>query len=233
MGLELNLIPYLFISHCHGDHMLCFPMIVLDRMIASKTMRTAPLVVFCPSSAVDILLRMCLDVYPEVRETLKSIVWHALPEQSISTFDLAPDLRLTAAPVGGPPSTPTLGLRLDFQEGIAVAYSSDTAPCEEVPQLAQQCDLLVHEAYFSATLTPDVPPRYYHSSGRSAGIAAREAHCRMLALVHLGPYIYGREEVVAREANDSFDGQVIVPLDGDVVQLTRTEIRVLKKERTL
>lgn len=231
LGVELNSIPYLFISHCHGDHMLCFPMILLDRLIASHTMRFVPLHVFCPASMVEVLKRLCLDVYPELRETLKNVVWHPLPENETSTHELSVDLQLTAMPVGGPPSTPTLGLRLDFQEGISLAYSSDTTPCEEVSRLARHCDLLIHEAYFSASLSPDVPARYYHSTGRSAGIAAREAGVRMLALVHLGPYSYGREDAVALEAADSFAGQVFVPSDGDIVRLDRTDIQILKERR--
>lgn len=229
MGLDLDLVPYLFISHCHGDHMLAFPMIVLGRMVAAQMMRhPAPLGVFCPAGAMDILYRLTFDVYPEVRETLKTIRWYPLPEREISVVELEPDVRLTAAPVGGPPGTPTLGLRLDFQEGVSVAYSSDTAPCEEVPQLAQGCDLLVHEAYFSTILTPDVPSRYYHSNGRSAGIAARQAGCRMLALVHLGPCSYGHEDVVAREAGESFAGQVFVPFDRDSVRLNGTDIQIVR-----
>jgi len=228
IGLELNLIPHLFISHCHGDHMLGFPMIALHRMIVSTTMRLAPLQVFCPSSMVKILQQLSLDVYPELRESLRTVIWHGLPENEESVINLEPDLRLTASPVGGPPGTPTLGMRLDFEEGLSVAYSSDTAPCEEVPHLAHGCDLLIHEAYFSTALNPDVPPRYYHSTGRSAGIAARQAGCRMLALVHLGPYAYGREDVVIREANESFFGQVIAPFDGDAVHLNGVDIEVIK-----
>ncbi|MBN1890975.1 MAG: MBL fold metallo-hydrolase [Thermoflexales bacterium] len=223
VGLELSQVPYMFISHCHGDHMLGFPMVMLERMISGKTLTPAPLHVFCPVSMVETLQKISLSVYPEVGETLRAITWHALPEGEISTVEMAPDLRLTAGPVGGPPRTPTLGVRLDFGEGIGVMYSSDTSPCEEVPNLAQGCDLLVHEAYFD---TP--PPRYYHSTGRSAGIAARQASCRMLALVHMGPSSYGREEVWVRDASESFPGQVIAPFDGDVVRLNRTEIQVIQ-----
>lgn len=234
LGLELRLLPYIFISHGHGDHMLGFPMLVLDRMVSGRTMRTAPLQVFCPSSMVDLLQRICYDVFPEMRETLQSIIWRPLPEQEITKIDLEPDLRLTTGPVGGYPATPTLGMRLDFEEGVSVAYSGDTAPCEEVPNLAQGCDLLVHEAYHSTTLAPGVfSGRYYHSTGRSAGIAASQAKCRMLALVHLGPYAYGREDIVAHEANESFFGQVIVPSDGDSVLITHSQIEVKREKRPL
>jgi ribonuclease Z len=230
IGVELRLIPYIFLSHGHGDHMLGFPLIVLDRLVTGQTMRLAPLQVFCPDSLADRLQRLCRDVFPETREILKSITWHPLPEDQVTTLELEPDLRLTSGPVGGYPATPTLGVRLDFEEGISLAYSGDTAPCEEVPQLARDCDLLVHEAYHSTTLAPGVfSGRYYHSTGRSAGIAAAQANCRVLALIHLGPYAHGREDVVAREASESFFGQVIVPADGDRLRLTATEIEILKR----
>jgi ribonuclease Z len=218
--VELSLIPHVFISHCHGDHMLGFPMLVLDRMVAGWTMCVPPLNVFCPASMVETLQDIARMSFPEFEFTgaLRSIHWHPMPEDRAATIELAPDLVLTTRPVGGPPLIPTLGVRLDFQEGISIAYSSDTAQTEEVPKLAQGCDLLVHEAYCSITVGSRVP-EFYHSSGRGAGINASLAKCRKLALVHLGPLAYGREAAWAREASETFFGEIVVPADGDILRL--------------
>lgn len=232
LEVELRLVPHIFISHCHGDHMLGFPMIMLDRLVASKPMLIPPLNVFCPASMVESLQRITLDVFPEIEMggALKSVNWHPLPDKQVSTIELEPDLRLTAAPVNGPAWVPTLGARLDFKEGISVAYSSDTGPGDQVTRLAHGCDLLVHEAQHSTVLSPGVPSGYYHHSKASdAGKAAAQAHCRMLALVHLGSYSDGREDAVAREAAEYFSGQIIVPSDGDIVYLEKDNITV--KER--
>ncbi len=232
-GIELRLVPHLFVSHGHGDHMLGFPLIVLARMVASKTMRVPPLNVFCPACMVGTLQRISLDVFPEIEigGALKAINWHALPEKETSIIELEPDLRLTAAPVNGPLWTPTLGMRLDFKEGLSVAYSADTGPGEEVPRLAQGCDLLVHEAYYSLALSPSAFSQHYHSTASSAGITASLAKNRMLALIHLGPLSFGHEDIVAEEAKKTFFGQVLVPSDGDVVRLTPADIEIIKKEK--
>ena len=106
LGVELPMIPHLFISHAHGDHMLGFPMLVLARMVTSKTMRIPRLNVFCPDSMVDILHRVSLDVFPEVEPALEAIQWHPLPEQETSTLELEPDMQLTVMPMNGPPGRP-------------------------------------------------------------------------------------------------------------------------------
>jgi ribonuclease BN (tRNA processing enzyme) len=229
-GVDLNQVPLVFLSHRHGDHVLGFPTLLLDRMIAGATFRPPPLHVFCPASVVDVLEHVSLAVYPfEVLNPLRSLTWHPLAENKLTTIETESGVKLTAGPVGGPPTAPTLGLRLDFAEGVSLAYSADTAQCEEVPQLAHGCDLLIHEAYFSITVSGKVP-EYYHSSARNAGSNAARAGCRMLALIHMGPLAYGHEDIWVQEAGDNFSGQIIAPVDGDIVHIDPPQITVVKNQ---
>jgi ribonuclease Z len=84
-----------------------------------------------------------------------------------------------------------------------MAYSSDTAPCDAVVKLAQDADILIHEA---AGSTPG------HSSVVQAGKAARQAGARRLVLVHYrpAPHKYNRW---LEEAAEVFDGPVELAQD--------------------
>jgi len=107
------------------------------------------------------------------------------------------DLRVTAAPVEH--LVPNIGLRIENKRtGGVVAYSSDTAPCDAVVELARDADILIHEA---AEPTPG------HSSAAQAGEVARRAGVRRLVLVHYrpAPHKYGRW---IEEATAAFGGPV-------------------------
>ena len=101
---------------------------------------------------------------------------------------------------------PVLGLRLDFfDKGVSLAFSADTAPSDTVASLATGCDLLIHEASFSATLQPDVSPElFFHSDARQAGQIAARAGAKRLALVHLSSLHSNHRRVLTAEAAETF-----------------------------
>jgi ribonuclease Z len=136
------------------------------------------------------------------------------------------DIQLTTELVFGPPYMPVLGLRLDFfDKGVSLAFSSDTAPSDAVASLAHNCDLLIHEASFSATLQPDVSPELlFHSDARQAGQIAARANAKRLALVHLNNLHTNHRRVLSAEAAEHFKGLILVPDDGDVIQLDTVEL---------
>ena len=70
---------------------------------------------------------------------------------------------------------PTIGLRFET-DGVAVAYSCDTAPTEAVVELARGVDLLIHEG---TGALPGV-----HSSPQEAARIAVAAGAKRLVLVH-------------------------------------------------
>jgi len=94
------------------------------------------------------------------------------------------------------------GLRVEC-EGVSVAYSGDTGPCQEVVDLARDADLLLCEAAF---LESGDNPVDLHMTGKQAGAAAAEAGVRHLVLTHIPPW--HDPQVTLAEAREAFDGPI-------------------------
>ena len=103
--------------------------------------------------------------------------------------------------------------------GRSLIYTGDTSPSEVVRALAEDADLLVHEATFAAEES-ERAAETMHSTAAQAAELARDAGVRMLALTHVSPRYFGPE--LAREAREIFPN-TIVPRDFDVVELPFAE----------
>jgi len=205
----------LFISHSHGDHALGFPMLALNRIETQ-----APLHVYAGPSTIHTLEGLWALAYPGLDIDRINLHWHPLSEQDPQVTVLADGIVLRTVPVPHPPPVPTLAARWDLAGGLSIAFATDTVPNVATVGLAYGCDLLIHEASYSAVLQPeDDAGKYFHSTAQQAGEIARLAGCARLALVHLGPETGEHPDVLAEEARAGTDLQVIVPEDGERICL--------------
>ncbi|MEC3982338.1 MBL fold metallo-hydrolase [Amycolatopsis sp. H20-H5] len=113
---------------------------------------------------------------------------------------------VVAVPVDHP--TPAFGVRVSHG-GRTLAYTGDTGPCDVLPELARDVDVLLSEA--SWTDSPD-RPKGVHLSGKQAGELARDAGVRRLLLTHIAPWT-DRDAVLA-EALAVFPGSGLVEQGG-------------------
>ena len=105
-----------------------------------------------------------------------------------------------------------LGYRIEA-DGVVLAYTGDTGPCDEVVELARDADVFLAEATYqdSSNLMP------FHLSARQAGEIAQRAETRRLVLTHLTPDL---DPVISlREAADAFDGVVDLAITGMVLEV--------------
>ena len=70
------------------------------------------------------------------------------------------------------------------QKGFTLAILGDTKYCEEAIALANDADIVIHEATFDGTTT-DLAANYGHATNIEAAKVARQAHARYLLLNHL------------------------------------------------
>ena len=106
-----------------------------------------------------------------------------------------------AAEVVGPP-----------RPGRRVVYTGDTRPSPSTIEIAEEADLLIHEATFAEDELARAKETD-HSTAREAGEVARKARARRLILTHISPR-YGLDpSMLAREASDVFSA-VQVAHDG-------------------
>ena len=217
-GINPADIDTLFLSHGHGDHILGFPQIVLQHKFGQKN---PPLQIFCTPDVREAVSQVTRLSFPEAADMLKKFRWVELAEGPRQAHDITDDIQITTEMVFGPPYMPVLGMRLDFfDKGISLAFSSDTAPSDTMASLSTDSDLLIHEASYSATLQSNISPElFFHSDARQAGQIAARAGAKRLALVHLNAMPGNPRRVLSAEAAEYFQGLVLVPDDGDVIQL--------------
>ncbi len=222
-GIDPAQIDAIFLSHGHADHILGFPQLALLQKFSPKE---PPLRIYCTAAVRDVVCTVTKLTFPEAADMLPKFQWIELAEGPRQSHDVTDDIQLTTELVFGPPYMPVLGLRLDFfDKGVSLAFSADTAPSDTVASLATGCDLLIHEASFSATLQPDVSAELiFHSDARQAGQIAARAGVKRLALVHLSRLHANHRRVLTAEAAEFFSGLILVPDDGDVIQLDKVEL---------
>jgi ribonuclease Z len=210
VNLKATDIDRVFVSHAHGDHVLGFPMLALNRMQAPT-----PLHIYAGLSTIASLRILSSLSFSSLSPNRIDLRWHPLSEEGPDEVSWEKGVWLRTVVADHPPGTPTLSARWDFDDGTAVTLITDTRPRQASVRLARGSDLLIHEASFSAVLQPDSnAAMQFHSTAEEAGEIARQAGCKRLALVHLGPEIGDRPDVLIWEARAGTDLDVIVPEDG-------------------
>lgn len=96
--------------------------------------------------------------------------------------------------------------------GRKIVYSGDTRPGKSVTELANNADLLIHDATLLST-EMDLAEEFGHSTALGAAEVAQEAKVWNLALIHFSPR-YKDQKVLAEEAKSVFS-EVFAPSDLD------------------
>ena len=96
------------------------------------------------------------------------------------------------------------------KRGRIVTILGDTRPCPGVLPLAQDADLIIHEATFAHDLA-DMAYQYHHSTARQAAELAREAAGRELLLTHFSSRYSSPEELIPllEEAQEIFPATLL------------------------
>lgn len=204
LGVPLESIERLILTHSHADHTSGFGLLVEMLWLSG---RRRPLPIHGPADAVDVARRLFGQWDTSGWEGLPELQWHEVPLEVGAPIATGADLELTAAP--GVHSVPVIGVRArDLHGGGVLVYGADGEPAPGILALARQADLLVHEA------TGDFAG---HSSAEGAAQLASEAGARRLVLVHLAP---GTNDLQVQQAAAAkvFSGDVIIGHDLDRVE---------------
>jgi ribonuclease Z len=107
----------------------------------------------------------------------------------------------------------------ESRPGRTIAITGDTAPCHSTVAVAADADLLIHDASFSEEEVQRAADTGHSTVGQAAAVA-REAHVKMLALVHISSrYHVG---AVLEEARDVYE-PTVAPRDFDVIAIPFSE----------
>lgn len=103
----------------------------------------------------------------------------------------------------------------ESRSGRTIAITGDTAPCHATVSAAADADLLVHDASFSEEEAQRAAETGHSTVGQAAAVA-KEAHVKLLALVHISSrYHVGK---VLDEAREVFE-PTVAPRDFDLIEL--------------
>lgn len=184
------------ITHFHPDHVSGLPLLLMDLWLAGKK---DPINLYGLSDVIDRVESMMRLFDWDTWEGFYPVNLLKLGDSDVMPLIKTDRIVITASPTCH--IIPSICLRFDFPEGV-VCYSGDTAPCENVIRLAQDADILIHEAsgeYFG------------HTSALQAGDVAHNARARSLHLVHYPPD--SNPEKLIGDAQQVFSGEVVVVQD--------------------
>jgi ribonuclease Z len=207
-GLDPERLARVIITHEHLDHTYGYPSLLQSLWLMG---RRAPLPVYAIAETWRFLDRL-VDAYrPASWPDGFPIERHDV-EPGDRPFLEDDHLAIRAAP--GQHAVPSIGLRVETPSGGAFVYSSDTAPCPAIAELAHGTQLLLHEATFRAG-AEELANRLGHSTARQAGEVAAAAGAGRLALIHFTPAAPDDLAGLRDDAATAFAGQVSVPIDRD------------------
>lgn len=150
--LDSSTIDRLFLTHLHGDHVAGWPFLVLHQIILHQ--RTRPFHVYGPHGTRECLQGLLHSCYADLLERQAfEIRYHELPIEKADAVAGGPGVTLDTLPMNHHPTS--IGLRFhlgsDSATARSVAVSGDTAWCENLELLGQDCELLILEC---TTITP-------------------------------------------------------------------------------
>jgi len=195
--VDLREVDAVAVSHVHADHFVDLFPFFYARRYGGPT--PAPRIPLITPSGTESRIRAMLS---EAGWEEFPVCFELLEVEPGTGLDLGP-LHVATARMAHP--VPTLGMRYEA-DGVAVAYSADTGPTEELVELARGADLLIAEATWLAD-GKDYPPDL-HMTAKEAGEHAASAEATSLMLAHIQP-IYDTDHS-REEASAAFDGPVEV-----------------------
>ncbi|SDJ08229.1 MBL fold metallo-hydrolase [Alteribacillus bidgolensis] len=225
-GIPPQSITTLFITHLHSDHILGYGQFLLGgwglgrrklRVIGPKGMKhyhETMLSLFKD----DIDYRVELGRSPKgVREEVEIIEIDEPGEIDLKIDDL-PVRVYTAEMIH---NVPTYALRFEGEDHVIV-HSGDTAPTENIVELAKDADILIQDACLAVNETyknitdPELQEIWdnlqkEHCTPQQAADIAERGGVKKLVLTHFLPNI--DEERAYREAAAEFKGETIVAKD--------------------
>lgn len=199
-GLNLKSISSIFITHFHIDHCSDFLMLCQNLWLDNHD---KPMNIYGPQ-AIEQWYRGLFDIaFPYAQDRLLINV-RALKETEA--------VHVGEAIISNTPTIhgtmETRALRIDWR-GRVLVYSSDTAPCRDVIDLAKSADVLIHECNWL-----DGPnPEGVHTTPSQLAEIVEEIAPKKLVLTHVSPDVVSNKKKVLDIIRRRTDAEVVMGED--------------------
>ena len=228
-GIPLASVRHVFLTHQHSDHNADYGNLLLLAWTAGLRTRVdawgpPPLEQmtrhFMEMNSYDIATR----IKDEGRIPLQPLVHvHELRKGGVVLQD--ENVRVRATLVDHPPVVPAFGYRFDAKDR-SIVISGDTRPSDNLIELAEGADILVHDALYAPAIdrlvagVPNAPDLKrsilsHHTTAEDAGRVAQAAGVKTLVLSHLVPPEDPEvtDQMWIDAASSNFHGHVVVGKD--------------------
>ncbi|MHA2041534.1 MAG: MBL fold metallo-hydrolase [Candidatus Thorarchaeota archaeon] len=199
-GVDLTSINHVFISHFHIDHCSDFLSFCQSLWLLGydKTLE-----LYAPPRLREWSRGIYDIAFPYLREKL------LVEKTSLKEEDV---IHLGSVVVSTAPTTHSTlesrAFRVEY-DGKSIVYSSDTAPCREVIELATGADILIHECNW---LDGDYPKGVHTSPSELADIVER-AEPKKVVITHISPEVVANEKQVLATVGRRTDAKVVLGKD--------------------
>ncbi len=236
-GSRLTDLDGLFITHHHSDHIVGIPDLLMTRWLNDIEKIGIPdLPIHVPDGPAVEIIRGILEVWePEMemrrnhtgRPNIAGVDVRPFNADKTSTVTVGTfgDTKVSATAVEHSPVEAAVAYRVDTPDG-SVVISGDTDVCPQVEELANDCDVLVHEAIkadlLQGLLSNPKKLLEYHTEPHDVGALAARARVKRVILTHLVPPPgdeADREAYAEAVREGGFTGELIVADDLSSVTL--------------
>ncbi|MFC1819547.1 MBL fold metallo-hydrolase [Thermodesulfobacteriota bacterium] len=203
IGIKHDKIQQIFITHFHPDHTAD----LIHFLFATRNPPTLenrdPFIVTGPKGFKDFLKNLqgaygrWLDIPPELM-TIEELDISKTATRSYGNYNI------TSQPIAHTENS--LAYRVYNNTGESFVYSGDTDLCDEIVDLAKDCDLLILECSF-----PNREAVEGHLTPSKAGRIASLAGVKKLLLVHFYPEVLATD--ITGDCRKTYGGELILGRD--------------------
>ena len=203
IGLHHERVGHIFLTHFHPDHSADLAHFLFATKYPAILAHRFPFHISGPKGIRRFLEKIQEAYHP----------WLDVPSPLLHIHELNDDKEdqrkylhfdITSRPTLH--TAPSLAYRIISREGKQIVYAGDTAFCDDVVFIAEECDLLILECSF-----PEGQEVEGHLTPSQAGRIAQRSRAKKLLLLHFYPEVLKTD--VVEQCRSTYQGELIIGQD--------------------
>jgi len=232
-GVHPGRVETVLLTHLHFDHYADYPLLATQPLLGEGAFWREKLEVFGPPGT-ERLVRNFEDIYDYELDFYTYLKGYTDAKDAVraDVTEIHRNWQLergewtisTALVDHGVVRLPSFAYRIDSPDGKSIVFSGDTIPCQDLIDLADGADVLVHECTFPDEGVQTRKEKGYawntHSTPSRVAEVAQEVDVDKLVLNHFVGWRYGEEEnrhdwheIAPPVINEHFDGELVIGED--------------------
>lgn len=221
-GIQVTKLIRAFLTHLHSDHTIGYPDLIFTPGVAG---RTEPLEVYGPKGITDMTKHLMSAYQTDVDERILGLEPAERASYIVNTHEITEGRIYQDGCIGVEAfrvdhgSLESYGYKFETPDRTVV-ISGDTCPSQNLVDVAQGCDVLIHEVYSAVGFEsrPEEWQKYHstvHTSSYELADIANKVRPGLLVMYH--QLLWGRtEKELVLEVAERYTGEVVSGHDLDV-----------------